>query len=177
MPSVGSWELNSWNILTDKSVLHVGGCDPYYKSFPGGFTNNVIYGECLSLWGFGASVTEVSHVGVIYICDWPPIKTLDNPIQVSLPCQQDFAHDVTNHCWRNYAHSVWLCWEGILGSLCWFPADFAPCSFSFWDLTISFCYNKLYLWIQPLGPLHPFRDSSSLMVVFETPDSPGSVCI
>lgn len=32
-PLTGSWELSSWNIMTDKSVLHAWGHEPCYNSF------------------------------------------------------------------------------------------------------------------------------------------------
>lgn len=76
-----------------------------------------------------------------------------------------------------YCHISWLkelrascviAGRGLLEAWAWFPPDFAPCTFSFWNLTLSFCCNKLQLWIQLLGPLSRFSKSSSQRVVLET---------
>lgn len=129
------------------------------------YTDNVIYGEhLLSLGGFGASVTAASHVGTM---DWPSIKTLDNQAQVILSCWQDSTLVFTHHGWKNYAHPVWLGWEGTLGSCAWFPADFALCTFSLWDLTILFSCNKLYPWTPQL--LSPYREPTPGLVGIQLP--------
>lgn len=54
-------------------------------AFPGGYTNQVVYVEHLhALCGLGASVTEVSHIGIMYMQLTP--NALDNQAQVSFPC-------------------------------------------------------------------------------------------
>lgn len=72
-PLAGSWEPSSWNILTDKSVLHVWGHEPCYNSFSEWFilTKWFMLNTCLPSVGLELS-NWVSHTGLC-ICDWSPM--------------------------------------------------------------------------------------------------------
>lgn len=150
-------------------VCCMPGAGSHAVSFCRWFILTVVFVEhLLSCCGLGASITEVSHIGTIYVYTSDPIKTVDSLPQVSFLCWQDFARGVSQHCWRAPAHAVWLHPEGTPGSWCLvspqtlthapFPVAILLDPFAVINCTCEYHFYALC----------PFREPASLRVVLET---------
>lgn len=129
---------------------------------------------------FPSSSLEFWYVqGRVCLRDQPPVKTLGTESHMSFPSGH-FTFVITNPCWRNLMHPVWLYWEETLGSLhlvssshspnqpSSFPPDF-PC-LSFFPLWAFAVINHSSEYDYMLTFVSSLVKSLKFWVIVATPD-------
>ena len=136
------------------------------------------YGECLflyswslvSVWplrGTGDWVSKVSHIGALWLCDWPPIKLCTLRLGWISPTGN------TSHMLSLFLGELSAVYETPLGEDSWEPcawSPYAPFSFTDFDLHPFAVINITMSTAAFLGPVSLSSESSYLRIGLGTPD-------